>query len=421
MRAERARGRAGCGGCLSSAGANRPPGVARVRSIVVAGAGVGGLTATLALARQGFRVTVLEAAPQLGEAGAGIQLAPNATRVLQALGLGEALRPYVVAPEAIRILHWRSGRELARIPLGKAAQTRYGAPYWLIHRGDLQRVLLDAVAAQPEIVLRLGASVAGHAARAGEVIVAALAGQTRLQEYASALVGADGLWSTVRASLGHAARPRFRARKAWRAVLSAETLAPEWRAPMTNLWLGPDAHMVHYPIQGAAAVNLVAIVSDRSEMRGWSAPGNSDDLLPRFARWAPGAQAILRASPMWQTWSLFDLPPLPHWGAGAVTLLGDAAHGALPFLAQGGGMAIEDAWVLANELARASGDPAVAFRRYEAARRPRTARLARAAACTGRIYHLKGPFAAARNVMLRLVGGERLRGRQDWIYDWTGE
>jgi salicylate hydroxylase len=189
---------------------------------------------------------------------------------------------------------------------------------------------------------------------------------------------------------------------------------------MITLWVGPHAHLVHYPVKAGGAVNIVAIVRDTRAIEGWSAPGAREELLARFARFAPAARAIIEIPESWQTWSLFDLPLLQRWGTGAVTLIGDAAHPMLPFVAQGGAMAIEDAWVLADELAKAPTRPAAAFRAYETRRQPRTARAAREAARTGRIYHLKGPLAAARNLAMRTLGGERLRGRYDWLYDWKG-
>jgi salicylate hydroxylase len=394
--------------------------VSTSRTIVIAGAGIGGLTAALALARGGFRVAILEAAPQLEEVGAGIQLSPNATRVLNAFGLRERLMQHAVVPDAVCIRGGRSGREIARIPLGAEAEARYGSPYWTIHRGDLQRVLLDAAAAYPQIALKLGVSVAGHAEQNDGVTVAGRAGAIIIQEHGAALIGADGLWSAVRRGLGHTAVPRFRAQAAWRAVPPLEALAAGWGHPATTLWLGPHAHLVHYPVKRGRAVNIVAIVRDRTELRGWNEPGSAGELLAHFSGWAPSLRELLQTCRSWQKWSLFDLPPLPHWGAGPVTLLGDAAHAMLPFAAQGGAMAIEDAWTLAREAARSPHDLAAAFRTYEGARQARTARVARAAVRRGRLYHLAGIRAMLRNRAMRALGGERLRARQDWIYDWQG-
>jgi salicylate hydroxylase len=394
--------------------------VSGAHTVIVAGAGIAGLTTALALAHARFRVVVLEQAPQLDEIGAGIQLSPNATRVLRALGLDAALQPHVVALEWLRVMDGRSGSEIAALPLGSEASARYGAPFWSIHRGDLQRVLLNAVKASPEIVLRLGIGVAGYRADEHAITVVGKAGQIMVEERGIALVGADGLWSVVRRSIGHAQTPRFRRRTAWRATVAAKAAAADWCRPMTTLWLGPSGHLVHYPVKGGSAVNVVAIVRDQAEIQGWSAPGAREALIARFAAWGQAARAILAAPQAWQTWSLFDLSPLSRWGKGAVTLMGDAAHPMLPFVAQGGAMAIEDAWVLADELAKSPRAPERALRAYEQLRLARTARAAREAARTGRIYHLKGPLAGARNVAMRLVGGERLRRRYDWLYDWKG-
>ena len=388
------------------------------RTIIVAGAGIGGLVVALALVREGYRVVVLEAARQLTESGAGIQLSPNATHVLSALGLRERLRPHAVALQAIRIMSGRSGGEMTQIPLGSAAEERYGAPYWVIHRGDLQQVLLEAVEGCSNITLRLGFGVRDHATSAhGVTIVGKTASGVLVQEQGLALVGADGLWSAVRLSLGHKESPRFARRTAWRAMVPANAVDAAWRQPMTHLWLGPDAHLVHYPVKGGSAVNLVAIIEDDNELRGWNSAGARAALLARFSRWSPPARAVLTAAESWRTWSLFNLPSLQPWGRGPVTLLGDAAHAMLPFLAQGGAMAIEDVAVLAAQVARAD-DMAQAFRAYEAQRYERTRRAARAVARTGTIYHLSGPLAAARDLAMRLLGGKRLLSHYDWLYDW---
>lgn len=390
-------------------------------TILVAGAGIGGLAAALALARAGFRVVVFEAAPALSEAGAGIQLSPNATRVLSALGVVEALRACAVAPAAIRVLNARSGREIVRIPLGRAVEARYGAPYWVVHRADLQRALLEAAAARPEIVLRLGFTIVDHAVgEHGVTVVGKTQSGVLVEEQGHALVGADGLWSTVRARLGRDSAPRFRGRAAWRALIPAGDADPAWRRPLTQLWLGPDAHLVHYPVRAGDAVNIVAIVKDDRAARGWAAPGDRDALLARFRRWSAKARAILEAPARWQIWSLHDLPPAPRPGRGPVTLLGDAAHAMLPFLAQGGAMAIEDAAVLADCAAHRPDDLAAAFRTYEQLRQVRTMRAAQESARMGAIYHLGGALAAARDFVMRRAGGERLAARQDWLYRWPG-
>ena len=246
--------------------------MARSRSIIIAGAGIGGLTAALALTRAGYRAVVLEQAARLEEAGAGIQLSPNATRILFELGLGERLRPLAVAPQAIRILGGNSGREIARIPLGHTAEQRYGAPYWVIHRADLQAVLASAIEQSPDITLRLGTRAEDFALHQHGITVQARTAQGPRDEQGIALIGADGLWSALRARLGVRSQPTFAQRTAWRAVVPAAAMPAELREPVTSLWLGRDAHLVHYPVKAGREVNIVAIVRDDWRERPSLAP-----------------------------------------------------------------------------------------------------------------------------------------------------
>jgi salicylate hydroxylase len=394
--------------------------VATSRTVIVAGAGIGGLTAALAIAQQGFRVAVLDQAQRLEEVGAGIQLSPNASRILIALGLGEPLRRHVVVPEELRVMNAQSARVLARAPLGAEAEQRYGAPYWVIHRGDLQAVLLEAVRANPDIVLHLGTRIEDFAVHGNGVTIAALSSSQPFEERGVALVGSDGLWSSVRRRLGHADEPRFARHTAWRALVPADALVSDLRAPAVNLWFGRDAHLVYYPVRGGNLINVVAIVCDDWREPGWSAPGARADILDRFPAglWPAPVRAILAAPSHWHKWALYDRPALARWGKGPVTLLGDAAHPMLPYLAQGAAMAIEDAAVLAWRLAGTPDDPAHAMRRYEHERRSRTARAQRGARSNGRVYHLGGAPAFLRTLALLAMGGKRLLTRYDWLYGW---
>jgi salicylate hydroxylase len=374
---------------------------------------------SLALVHRAFRATVLEQAEHLEEIGAGIQLSPNAARILIELGLRAELEQVGVPLEAIRVLRGRTGRELARLPLGRAAEFRYGAPYWVIHRADLQSVLLKAIRSCPDISLKLGAKVEDFAHHAHGVTVHAKTRSGMLEERGMALVAADGLWSTLRVKLGNPAGLRFGRRSAWRALMPAEAVAPQHREPVTTLWVGRDAHLVHYPVRAGRMINIVAVVEDSWEGRGWNSPAPRREINARFAGWAHEARALLSTPPeAWSRWALYDCAPLRRWGQGPFVLLGDAAHPSLPFLAQGGAMAIEDAAVLAASLARTPDDPSTAFKLYQGLRQPRTARIVRAARRNGRIYHLSGPGALARDVALKALGGEGLLRRHEWLYDW---
>jgi salicylate hydroxylase len=394
--------------------------LATARHVIVAGAGIAGLTAALAMARAGLRVTVLEQAPQLQETGAGIQLSPNATGVLSALGLRERLLPAVLAPPAIRVMAGGSGREIVRIPLGEDVQRRYGVPYLTVHRGDLQAVLVDAVQAQQDITLKLGVRVEDFAPHVNGVTVQGRRDRQMVDERGVALIGADGIWSGVSAQLNRQRRPRFANRTAWRALVPVDAVPAEFRTPMVHLWLGLDAHLVHYPVKAGRLINIVAIVPDQWNETGWSAAGQRDEILRHFARWswADRARDLIATPQQWLKWALYERRSAFSGGVGPVTLIGDAAHPMLPFLGQGAAMAIEDAAVLAGFLGASIDDPADALRGYEAARRKRTARAQRLSRRQGRIYGMTGPEALVRNLAMRMMGGEKLLARYDWLYNW---
>jgi salicylate hydroxylase len=385
---------------------------------MIAGAGIGGLTCALALIRRGFRAAVLEQTDALEPVGAGIQLTPNATRILIDLGLAERLAPAVVAPQEIRVLRSHNAREIVRATIGAAAAFRYGAPYWVVHRGDLQAALLERLRASADGALHLGRRVEDFAVHAhGVTVETRTRGGTR-DEHGIALVAADGLWSRIRGRIDNDGPPQFCGRTAWRATVSADLVPTEFREPITWLWLGTEAHLVHYPVRAGAAVNIVAVVRDDWQNPGWSAPGARADVLARFSGWAAEPRALMAIPDSWTKWALFERPALRAWTAGPVTLLGDAAHPILPFLAQGGAMAIEDAAVLADCLARWPDRPALAFETYEGLRRSRTQRVAQESHFNGIIYHLRGPAAVARNFALGRLSGEKLLRRYDWLYDW---
>jgi salicylate hydroxylase len=398
--------------------------VAVSRTIIVAGAGIGGLTASLALARQGFRVVVLEKAERLEEAGAGLQLSPNASRVLIDLGLRPRLASRAITPDAISLISARSGGEIARLPLGEAATLQAGAPYWVVHRADLQAALQAEVNDHPDIELRLGCQFEDVGTHAKGLTVAQRSGNMRQQELALALVGADGIWSAVRHHLFPEVQPRFSGLIAWRGTLDATQLPREYTSRRVQLWMGPNAHLVAYPIAGARQINVVAIVPGTWNRPGWSAPGEANEIKNAFnaARWPAGARMMIGAVDEWRKWALFTVPEGGEWTEGAVALLGDAAHAMLPFAAQGAGMAIEDAAVLAKCLGETQneGGPSIAsaMQIYARGRRSRIGRVQRAARQAGRIYHLTGPVAFARDLVIKALGPQRMLARQDWIYDW---
>ena len=398
--------------------------MALTRTIFIAGAGIGGLTAALSMAHKGFRVVVLERADRLEEAGAGLQLSPNASRILIDLGLKERLRPRAVTPEAITIVSARAGGELIRLPLGEAASARAGAPYWVIHRADLQAALAGAVQDHPDIELKLGCHFEDLAPHAKGLTIVHRSGNERRQDVGLALVGADGIWSTVRSHLFAEAQPQFSGLIAWRGTLDARELPREYTAPRVQLWMGPKAHLVAYPISAGKQINLVAVIPGTWNRPGWSEPGSANELKEAFgaARWGGAARMLIGAVDDWRKWALFTLAEGGRWHEGSVALLGDAVHGMLPFAAQGAGMAIEDAAVLAKMLGETPLEPgaqvAAALQRYERARRGRVTRVQQLARRQGRIYHMTGAMALARDLAIRAMGPERVLARQAWIYDW---
>jgi salicylate hydroxylase len=398
--------------------------VAASRTIFVAGAGIGGLTASLALAAKGFRVVILEKAERLEEIGAGLQLSPNASRVLVDLGLQPRLAARAVTPDAISLMSARSGGELVRLPLGEAVTLAAGAPYWVVHRADLQAALRAHVDDNPDIELRLGCQFEDVAPHAKGLTVVQRSDMTRSQELALALIGADGIWSAVRQHLFPEVQPQFSGLIAWRGTLEATQLPREYASRRVQLWMGPNAHLVAYPISGARQINVVAVVPGTWNRPGWSTPGDGNELKNVFAsrKWPGPARMTIGAVDAWKKFALFTLPDGGGWSDGAIALLGDAAHAMLPFAAQGAGMAIEDAAVLAKCLGEGAGEngegiPA-ALKRYARLRRPRVGRVQRAARRNGTIYHLGGPAAFARDLAIRALGASRLLALQDWIYDW---
>lgn len=385
--------------------------------LAIAGAGIGGLVAALALARAGIEVTLLERARALRDVGAGLQLAPNATRILAALGLIDAVAASSVAPEWLIVRRGRDGQALSRMALGSAATRRLGAPFLVTHRADLQAALVAAVAAEPRIALHLGAEVTGWREDAAGVTLEG-PGLPEVAQVAG-LVGADGAGSRIRAALG-LARPAFGGRIAWRTTIEAHDLPPTLAQPVTTLWLGRSAHVVHYPLRAGQLVNVVAILAEREPPAGdgsfWSRAGDPHHVVQRFRTWAPDLCRLIGAARDWRIWPLLEARPDPRWSRGPVTLLGDAAHPMLPFLAQGASQAIEDAAALASAVARHRHHIAAAFRAYCDMRAGRAARVQTASARQAMIYHLPEPAATARDLVLGAIGSRGLQQRYDWLY-----
>ena len=375
--------------------------------VLVAGGGIGGLTAALCLTRAGFEAAVFEQAPEFTEVGAGLQLSPNGSRVLHHLRLAPQLEARAFLPDGTEFRHWRSGKVISRSALGQTVRNAYGFPYYHIHRADLLRLLLDAAEQEGRIELRRGAQVRGFEQTAEGVAVRVGGGAGETLCEGAVLVGADGIHSTVRNGLFGAEAPAFTGNVAWRALVSAECLPKGRVRPVTSCWWGPGRHFVHYYVRGGALVNCVCVVEKAGwEVESWTERGKPEELKADFAGWHADIQTLIDhmdPSALYK-WALHDRPPLDPWGEGLVTLLGDACHPMLPFMAQGAATAIEDAAVLASCLAAEEGT-AASLRRYENLRRPRTAWIQARSRRNAKLFHLSGISAWLRNRAARLAGG----------------
>ena len=376
----------------STQGAARPAAELGCGRILVAGGGIGGLVAALCLARRGWEVLVFEKAASFAETGAGIQISPNASRVLHHLGLAPALQPMVCEPEAIEFRHWRSGKVVAAAPLGKAVLAAYGFPYYHIHRGDLRALLVEAAERNPRIALRTGAEVSGFAQARHRVRVAVRMDGAELWHEGLALVGADGIRSKVRAALFGAETPKFAGQVAWRAVVPSERLPKRLARSAATVWWGPRRHFVSYPVRAGALVNCVCVVEKAGwQVESWTERGSREELAADFAGWHADVRTLIASmdGEALHKWAIHHRPPARRWSAGAATLLGDAAHPMPPFMAQGAAMAIEDAAVLAMCISPGV-DVAAGLKRYESARRPRTAMVQRLSRRNARLFHVSG-------------------------------
>jgi len=380
------------------------------RIALIAGGGIGGVTAALCLAQAGFEVQVFEQSDGIQEIGAGIQLSPNGTRVLHRLGLEAALRSIAFVPESTEMRDWRDGSVIANTPLGAEVLGQYGFPYYHVHRADLMRVLAAADAAHPAIRVHTRARV--ESIEHGRDGVTVTAGG---QRHAGALlVGADGIHSVVRRHLFGEQQPVFTGNIAWRALVPANQLPRGLIRPVTTAWWGPGRHFVHYYVRGGELVNCVCVVEKTGwQSESWTERGDRDELERDFVGWHPGVRSLIEAMDPAQCfkWALFDRPPMARWSDGCVTLLGDACHPTLPFMAHGAVMAIEDAAVLAQCV---GGDAEIAqgLATYEALRRPRTSRIQAGSRRNAWLFHLSGIPAWLRNRQVASARGTML----DWLY-----
>ncbi len=384
--------------------------------VVIAGGGIGGLATALALARKRIPSIVLERRDVSKEDGAGIQIGPNGTRILAALGVAPFLEKRAMSPAALRIRDAETANELACFPLGPWIAARHGAPYWAAHRRDLHAALLAAAGREPLIRMKTGIGVTDARESDGGVLAVTADGAT---VEGSTLIAADGAWSRLRTDVFGGARPAYTGKSAVRTVVPVADVPDALCANEEHLWLGRDVHVVHYPVSAGDAVAIVAIFDDGRIAGDWSTPCDGNWVGGRIARFTPLLREFLSRPDAWRRWSLLTLSKQPRLAMGRLALLGDAAHPVLPFLAQGGVMALEDAVVIAHAMSMSPDDPSRAFARYAKARASRVRRVAAASRMNGRIYHLGGLMAQARNAAFARVAPDHFMRRYDWLYGWT--
>jgi 2-polyprenyl-6-methoxyphenol hydroxylase-like FAD-dependent oxidoreductase len=385
----------------------------KAQQVLIVGSGIGGLAAALALARKGIPAQVIEQAPEFKEIGAGIQLGPNVFRMFDILGLIEPISALAVFPNNLIMMDSVTAEEVTRIPLGEAFRRKFKHPYALIHRADLHKVLLDACRKSNLIRLDAAQKVVKVDETGDAVTVKTESGK----EYrGAALIGADGLWSTIRQMLVGDGKPNVAGHITYRAVLPTSEMPEKFRQRDMVIWAGEKVHLVHYPLRTGELFNLVAVFHSSRYEEGWDSFGDPTELHERFAKTCAPVRTLLNKIESWRMWVLCDRPPIKEWSRGRMTLLGDAAHPMLQYLAQGAGMSIEDAVCLANKVVETRGDYPAAFRAYQQARYLRTGRVQIMSRIYGEFYHAAGVAKELRNMMLGARTPEEAMAGMEWLY-----
>lgn len=387
--------------------------------INVIGAGLGGLTAALALLKKGFDVEIYEQADTLREAGAGLQIGANGTRVLFELGLGPDIERIGTTPTGKEVRLWNTGKAWRFIDLGDTSVAKYGAPFYAVYRADLHNVLIEAVRRERPDAIHLGAKCSG-VEQDGSSVTARFADGRMAQS--DILVGADGIHSAIRQALFGADKVTFSGFMAWRALVPTQGLPESISRAAGAFWIGPHSHIVHYPVRGSQLVNFIGIVErDDWTVESWTETGTVEELAEDFAGWHADVQALIRNIQTPYKWALIFREPISQWSVGGVTLLGDAAHATLPFLAQGANMAIEDGLMIARALQTYGDDHARALRSYQDARIARTTRVIRLSAeQAGRVHNpVLTDAAVAEAHVEREWEKNRVSDRYDWLYEYN--
>lgn len=382
--------------------------------VLVAGGGIGGLAAALALARNGFAVKVLEQAHELGEIGAGVQLGPNAFAAFDALGVGASARACAVYADELVMHDATDERVVGRLSVGNAFRERFGNPYAVIHRVDIHRALLDGARANGRIELLTSTRVEQVEQNTTGVSVVDATGRTHR---GAALIGADGIKSVVRAQYVGDLH-RVSGHVVYRAVVERSEFPRDLQWNAMSVWAGPDCHLVHYPLRSGEQFNLVVTFHSRSKEEWGVTEGSPEEVQSYFAGVCPRARQLIYLPKSWKRWATADRDPIGNWTFGRVTLLGDAAHPSLQYLAQGAGQTLEDAATLGEALRVSGNDFAKGFELYQRARISRTARVVLSAREMGRILHAKGVERLVRNDLWKGRTPERYYDALEWMYAW---
>ena len=387
------------------------------KKFIVVGGGIGGLAAAVALSQQGVHVTVLEQATELGEIGAGVQLGPNAFAALDALGVGENARKRAVFTERLIMMDAVDGSEVGSFPVGQAFRDRFKNPYAVIHRADIHTSMLEATQGSDLIHVETSTKVVS-VTQDNEGVTAV--DQNGRVFKADALVAADGVRSVIREKM-FSDPPRISGHVVYRAVVPVAEMPLDLQINAPVVWAGPDCHLVHYPLRDGQQYNLVVTFHSRDEEEWGVTDGSKEEVLSYFEGICPRARQMLHLPKTWRRWATADRNPLEKWGDGRVTMLGDAAHGMLQYMAQGACMAIEDAVTLGEAMKHCQGDVVNAFQLYEKSRIPRTARVVLSAREMGRLYHAKGVERLVRNQLWEGRTPERFYDALEWLYGWRAE
>lgn len=380
------------------------------RTVLISGAGIGGLTTALALTKKGWKVWLFEKAPTLEPIGAGIQLSPNAWNVLADLGLSEQLQQYASFPEAIILHDGRSGRQLTSLPLGETFERKFGLPYGVIHRGDLHTILIEACNQTESIGVSVNKEVAS-------VELGDKQGAFWFSDCSritgDLLIAADGIHSSIRQEVGNPSPAIPSGKIAWRTMISSDRFNSDWLLRNTTVWLAPDHHVVTYPVSGGELLNVILIAPDT---------GQTDAVSPDLSnsKFSDHLLGLFSLADEWGAWPLLETPGPYTFSKGRLALVGDATHGMMPFAAQGAAMAIEDSAVLTACLDQDTPID-VALRDYHSKRIDRVTKVARLAKSNGRIYHLPAALGFFRNLGMRMIPGSLLMARQSWVYGWKPE